>query len=346
MNVKDCKVIDLFCGIGGLTHGFVLEGFEVIAGLDIDSSCSYAYQTNNNAQFIQSDIRLLESEKLKNLFSDAKVKVLIGCAPCQPFSKYAFKPAKKNNDWELVKKFAELIQELRPEIVSMENVPLLRHHEVFKQFCKTLKSLGYSVSWSVIYGPDYGLPQERERLVLLASLLGDISILDKTYRKEDYQTVRDAIGNLPPISSGESHNEDPLHKASRLSEKNLERIKASKPGGTWHDWPSELVAKCHTRDSGKGYTSVYGRMEWDKPSPTITTQFLGFGNGRFGHPEQNRGISIREGAILQTFPQTYKFFETTNPISLHTLTKHIGNAVPVILGKVIAQSILNHLEGK
>ena len=155
--------------------------------------------------------------------------------------------------------------------------------------------------------------------------------------------MRDAIKSIQPIRAGQSAKRDRLHIASDLSDKNMKRIRASIPGGSWRDWPKHLVAKCHRETSGKNYVSVYGRMEWDKPAPTITTQCYGFGNGRFGHPSQSRAISLREAAILQSFPRRYKFVEKKDPIEFRTLGRLIGNAVPVKLGEAIGKSIMLHV---
>jgi len=151
------------------------------------------------------------------------------------------------------------------------------------------------------------------------------------------------IKKLPRVDSGGVSPNDPLHRARRLGPLNLKRIRASKPGGTWHDWPEDLRADCHKKESGASYKSVYGRMQWSEPSPTITTLFHGFGNGRFGHPEQDRALTLREGAMLQTFPETYAFAEHGAPISFDAIGRHIGNAVPVDLGRVIGRSIARHL---
>ena len=156
-------------------------------------------------------------------------------------------------------------------------------------------------------------------------------------------TVRQVIGSLPAIRAGESHPEDGLHMAPALSTLNLSRIKVSIPGGTWRDWPIELLASCHKKATGATYPSVYGRMEWDRPAPTITTQCFGYGNGRFGHPEQNRAISLREAAMLQTFPKTYAFSPEGTPVKFSRMGRLIGNAVPVRLGEVIAKSLVNHV---
>jgi len=155
--------------------------------------------------------------------------------------------------------------------------------------------------------------------------------------------VRDAISHLPPIGAGEVCESDRMHQSSMLSPINLQRIRSSKPGGTWRDWQSGIVANCHKKSTGRTYPSVYGRMGWDKPAPTITTQFYGFGNGRFGHPEQNRAISLREGAILQSFPDDYAFARDDEPILKKSIGRLIGNAVPVKLGEAIGKSILYHI---
>jgi len=191
---------------------------------------------------------------------------------------------------------------------------------------------------------DYGIPQHRQRLVLLASRLGPIRLLSPSELGGDRTTVRQSIADLPPLRAGERDRTDLLHQASILSELNRKRIEASKPGGTWRDWERKLVADCHKKRTGKTYPSVYGRMQWDEPAPTITTQFFGFGNGRFGHPEQDRAISLREGAILQSFPKDYEFVPPGDPIHKKSVGRLIGNAVPPTLGEVIGLSVLEHVD--
>ena len=189
---------------------------------------------------------------------------------------------------------------------------------------------------------EYGVPQQRRRLVLLASRLGPVTLLHPASCGGRPATVRQAIGGLPPLEAGAEDPRDPLHRCSALSAANLSRIRASRPGGTWRDWPEELVAVCHTKRTGRTYPSVYGRMSWDAPAPTITTQFYGFGNGRFGHPEQDRAISLREGAILQGFPNDYAFVPRGAAVRRKTIGRLIGNAVPVTLGEVIGRSLMSH----
>lgn len=354
--VKSCEeeplnmpyaAVDLFCGVGGLTKGLEQAGINVIAGIDFEPSCQYAYEENNNAKFIQKDITKVTSEELKQLYpDDIDIHILAGCAPCQPFSKYTQRYRKdgyKDEKWRLLYSFGQLAKEIRPEIVAMENVPELEKTPVFSDFIGELKESGYHIFHQVVFCPDYGVPQNRKRLILLASLLGEIVLIPKTHTPNTYVTVRDAIGDLPPLVAGSTDPNDLLHSATQLSEKNLKRIRQSVPGGTWRDWDIELQLKCHKKRTGKTYPSVYGRMVWDAPSPTITTQFYGYGNGRFGHPEQDRALSLREGAILQSFPRDYKFIRSTDILNKHQLGLQIGNAVPVRLGEVIGISIIEHI---
>ncbi len=342
--------VDLFCGAGGLTHGLRQAGINVVLGIDVDECCRHAFEANNDpANFLARDIAEISGTELDRTMGRGRVRVLAGCAPCQTFSKYTQGLDNQNDPkWPLLGEFARLVNETQPEIVSMENVPDLQRHGVFADFIACLEDLGYWFESDprkrIVACDDYGVPQRRQRLVLLASNLGPIGLIPKTHTGKKKRTVRDAISTLPPLRDGETHDNDPLHRSSRLSPLNKERIQHSRPGGSWSDWPKSLRAACHTVDTGKGYPSVYGRMTWDEPSPTITTQFYGYGSGRFGHPTQARGMSLREGAILQSFPSGYEFFESGSRYSLQAVGRMIGNAVPVRLGKVIGMSIMKHLE--
>ncbi|TNC79478.1 MAG: DNA (cytosine-5-)-methyltransferase [Oleiphilus sp.] len=344
--MKKISCIDLFCGAGGLTHGFVLEGLPVVAGIDMDPACRYPYEANNNAEFIERDISTVTSSELNSLFGDAEIRVLAGCAPCQPFSTYAqrYELDGRDGKWGLLYEFARLAEGTKPDVITMENVPTVARHEVFQDFVQSLEKLGYSVWFDVVDSSQYGVPQTRKRMVLLASLHGKMSMIAPTVERP--KTVKEAIGRLRPLNAGESAPRDRLHVSSTLSDKNLKRIRASKPGGTWRDWPRDLVADCHRSDSGKTYSGVYGRMEWDKPAPTMTTQCFGFGNGRFGHPEQDRAITLREAAIIQSFPRNYAFVAKHEDVSMKVLGRLIGNAVPVELGRAIARSIDDHLSAQ
>lgn len=343
------SAIDLFCGIGGLSYGLQKAGISVLAGVDVDKSSEFAYTKNVKTDFILKDIEKLKGEDLNKKYWNKKnqIKILAGCAPCQPFSTHSnkIKNRKQTGKWRLISQFKRLVSETKPEIVTMENVTNLANQPIFRNFVNFLKKEGYFVSYSNVYCPDYGIPQKRRRLVLLASKYGEISLIPKTHSPENYVTLKQAIGHLPPVQSGEILESDPLHKTTKLSAINLKRIKASKPNGTWRDWSKDLQLECHKKASGQSYQSVYGRMSWDEPSSTITTQFYNYGTGRFGHPKQNRALTIREAAILQTFPVGYKFYKNRKEIIITQLGVHIGNAVPVELGVVIGKSIKKHIEG-
>lgn len=334
--------VDLFCGAGGLTHGLQMAGINVCLGVDIDPACEYPYTANNNAEFLLKSVSELSAQDLNSYYKKDGVSLLAGCAPCQTFSTYNQKATEKDKRWWLLMQFSRLVDKLSPDLVTMENVPRLIEQNVFEKFVNNLEKCGYSVTSQVVNCADYGVPQQRNRLVLLASKLGPIKLLSPADFGKKPTTVKEAIGNLPPLAAGAIHPKDPLHQCSALSKTNLRRIRASIPGGTWRDWPKGLVAKCHKRKSGKTYPSVYGRMNWADPAPTMTTQFFGFGNGRFGHPKQNRAISLREGAILQSFPPDYKFAAPDTKICHKSIGRLIGNAVPVTLGEVIGISLLTH----
>lgn len=337
------KAVDLFCGVGGLTRGLEKAGIDVRLGVDVDPDCKYPYAVNNGAQFLLKSVSNLSASDLLDAVKGARFTLLAGCAPCQPFSTYQQKLGPSDDRWHLLRHFGRLAKEIKPDLITMENVPNLEKQAVFRAFVASLRRMGFNVTYDVLNCADFGVPQQRRRLVLLASRLGPID-LPRPKPKVGYKTVKDAIGNLPPLRAGEVCERDPFHMASELSELNLRRIRTSRPGGTWRDWNKKLVADCHKRSSGKTYPGVYGRMAWDEPAPTMTTQFFGFGNGRFGHPEQDRAISLREGAILQSFPKGYKFVPKGSPIHIKRVGRLIGNAVPVKLGEAIGKAILAHVE--
>lgn len=335
--------VDLFCGVGGLTHGLTRAGVQVRLGVDLDPACRFPMEANNAAKFMEADVAEIEPSDILSAFEGSQVTLLAGCAPCQPFSSYSQSARRDgpHEDWELLSSFSDLVLAVKPTLVTMENVPPLRKQTIFKDFVAALMGARYFVSVAVVDGRDIGLPQRRQRLVLVASLLGPITIPEAA---KPAVTVRDAIFGLPPIEAGDADPNDPLHTSASLSELNLERIRHSKPGGTWRDWPESLVAACHTRQTGSTYPSVYGRMEWDQPAPTMTTQCYGFGNGRFGHPEQDRAISLREAAMLQSFPKDYAFIPDNAAVNFNTLGRMIGNAVPVLLGEYIGGILVDHVK--
>lgn len=356
MNKYDIKVsskhpiieaIDLFCGIGGLSFGMKNRGIQILAGYDLDYTCKYAFEANNNAVFHHKDIKKVTPEEISSTYSSHSIKLLAGCAPCQPFSSYAFKNKKKDsNKYDLLYEFGRLVKGVNPDIVTMENVAQIltfKEKPVLSDFVSLLEDENYYVSVEKVFCPDYGIPQSRKRLVLLASKFGKIDLISPTHTPSNYVTVEDTIGGLPKLNAGEVDKQDSLHRAKALSPLNMKRIQSTPYGGSWRDWPEDLLLQCHKSENGRSFGSVYGRMVWEKPAPTMTTQCTGLGNGRFGHPTQNRAISIREAALIQTFPKTYKFFPDEKGIAITKASRYIGNAVPPKLGEIIAESIICHL---
>lgn len=349
--IREFQAVDLFCGVGGLSYGMKQNGINIAAGIDFDATCEFAFCTNVRSRFIHKDILEVTGKEIMDLYSKGKRRILVGCAPCQPFSNHTYKIknkkdiSKEDNRWSLLNEFSRLINETQPEIVSMENVPKIVNHAIFDDFIKNLHQNGYFISSynKPVYCPDYGIPQRRQRLVLLASKLGPIELIPSTHSV--YQTVKDAIKDVRPIAHGEVDVHDILHRARKLSPLNLRRIKALKEGESWTSFEDQdLVAPCHKAENGKKFTSVYGRMSWNDVAPTITTHCIGLSNGRFGHPEQDRAISLREAALLQSFPASYQFVSATYPFSVGAIARHIGNAVPPRLGEVIAKSIKLHID--
>ena len=337
------EAVDLFCGIGGLTHGLINAGINVLAGLDNDKSCAASYENNNKSKFITADIAEYDFNDMKSLYSRDSTRILVGCAPCQPFSSHSFKSKNKESDerWGLIDYFLKAVDVLEPDIISMENVRGITRTDIFKDFVEALRQRDYHIDYKIVYCPEYGIPQNRSRLVLLGSKLGQINVPEKTHEKKDYVNIRDIIKDLPALKAGDICESDPVHRVPKLSPLNIKRIKQSKPRGSWKDWDETLLPDCYRRQSGQTYTSVYGRMAWDEPSSTITTQFFCYGSGRFGHPTQDRALSMREGALLQTFPMDYDFGEITSTV---TLGRQIGNAVPPDLAFIIGQAITEHVK--
>ena len=240
--------------------------------------------------------------------------------------------------------FAALVEGCRPDLVFVENVPGLQklgaRSQPFGGFVKQLEEAGYELDYRPIKLAKFGIPQSRRRLVLMGSRHGKVYLPEETHGpgapNERYATVRDWIAHLPPIQAGEEHQDIPNHRAANLSVRNLQRIEATPEGGGNRDWPIDLTLECHKGFSG--YSDVYGRMSWDAPASGLTTRCTSYSNGRFGHPEQHRAISIREAACLQTFPEDYVFEG-----SMASMARQIGNAVPVRLAKLIGSQFIEHL---
>ena len=344
------KVFDFFCGCGGASCGFRQAGMDIVYGLDCDKVSQSSFRRNfPAAAFESSDIRNVEAVSLRTLVNAHRPSPVLfcGCAPCQPFSKQntVRPPRGKDERVPLLSHFARMVETCRPDIVFVENVPgiqkLGRKTQPFGGFLDRLESAGYHVTYEAVSLMKYGVPQSRCRLILLASLHGPMELPPKTNGPgtpcRRYETVHDWIGQLPPIAAGQTHPVVSNHRAAALSPRNLERIRATPEGGGHRDWPKRLRLKCHADTAG--YSDVYGRMSWNRPASGLTTRCISYSNGRFGHPSQDRAISVREAACLQTFPADYVFEG-----SLNAMAKQIGNAVPTRLTERIGQHVIEHLE--
>lgn len=343
------KAIDFFCGAGGMTYGFRQAGINVIAGIDIDNNCQKTYEKNNQGSvFIQSDISQLTPIQLQK---QLKIKrnddnlVFIGCSPCQYWSIINTDKTKARKSKSLLKNFQQFVDYFMPGYIAIENVPGIlnkKNETVLSEFLAFLYGK-YEVKSAIVNMNNYGVPQKRKRFSLIASRISkDISLLLPTC-SEEKPTVKQTIGiknGFCKIPAGYKDNSLFLHSTMKLSEKNIERLKKTpKDGGNrlaWKDIP-ELQLKAYIGKDNY-FSDVYGRMSWNAPAPTITTKFFSLSNGRFGHPEENRSLSIREGAALQTFPNDYQFLAGT----LQKNATLIGNAVPPEFAKRIGIALIQH----
>ena len=338
---KDIIAIDCYCGAGGLTRGLREAGIAVVKGIDNDATSRDTYEKNNpGAAFMEADMRKVTPEQvMQGIQRDGKRLLLAGCAPCQPFSRQNAMGTDRHKRRSLISHFGMLVSRIKPEFVLIENVPGFRDesNSYHKDFTEMLKTLEYSFDEGVLNAVDYGIPQSRRRYVMLASKNGTIRLPKKTHGPtlRRYRTVKDTISRLPELAAGEISTRIKNHTSSRLHPINLERIKRIQHDGDGREkFPHSLTLSCHVGHSG--HTDVYGRMAWDKPAPTMTCRCTSLSNGRFGHPEQNRALSVREAALLQTFPRKYVFYAT------HTHnTRHVGNAVPVRFAKKLGRVIMN-----
>lgn len=336
------RALDFFCGAGGLSCGLRNAGVDVTAGFDKDARCSKTYEYNNpGSKFHEADIRHISLETLRKATGiiDFTNMLFAGCAPCQPFSKHQ-KGSKIKKDATLLLQFGRLIEAAKPAFVFMENVPgivKVPGFNTFKRFLVILNKTGYKFDYKVVDAKGYGVPQSRKRVVLLATRIGEVSIPAPVFgmSKVPFRTVREAISSFPSIKAGETHPNIPNHTAAALREINIRRmIMTPKNGGDRSAWPEKLKVRCH-QNKYKGHTDVYGRMYWGNPAPALTSRCNSVSNGRYGHPEQDRAISLREAAAIQSFPDDYIFFGNKNHIALQ-----IGNAVPVLLAQIMAEELL------
>lgn len=364
------KVFDFFAGCGGTSKGFETAGMQTVFAVDNDTYAAKTFVRNfKGARFLQEanfygplpetsfllkNIEEVPTAALQPLianFADHPI-LFSGCAPCQPFSNQKTQRPQHDTRKTLLREFQRFVEYYKPEFVFIENVPgmqkVVGKDGPFDDFLTALDKLGYSKDYRVVSAQRYGIPQKRRRLVLIASRLDIIKIPPETYgpgtSNPQYSTPKDWMKDFPSIEAGETNDTIPNHRAMKLSELNLQRIRATPIGGDRRSWSKELKLKCHT-NGYTGHTDVYGRIKWDELSSCLTTKCTSLSNGKFGHPEQNRAISAREAACLQTFPKDFVF---EGGVTL--VAKQIGNAVPVLLaqqfGENFNQHLKNHLAGK
>ncbi|WP_224995030.1 DNA cytosine methyltransferase [Cesiribacter sp. SM1] len=344
-NTSALKAVDFFCGAGGVTCGFLKAGINVLGGIDIDETCKETYEKNNNSKFIHSDISKYKPEQLQkdlNITPNDDNLIFIGCSPCQYYTIINTSKEKSAKSRLLLEDFKKFVDYFRPGFIFIENVPGLESKkesplQTFKQY---LYETGYFIDDKIINALDYEVPQNRKRYVLLASRITNVIAIPKLKCGKG-MTVRNFISEekgFDRIPAGHKDLTDFQHSCAGLQAINIARLRSTPPdGGTrlaWKDDP-ELQLPCYVGKDDLFY-DVYGRMYWDQPSPTITTKFYSTSNGRFAHPEQNRAISIREGAVLQSFPLDYKFYSN----SIEKAARMIGNAVPPNMARKIGQEII------
>lgn len=347
MTAKTLKVVDFFCGAGGMTQGMKMAGLRVLAGIDIDPDCQATYKANHpKSKFFLEDVRKIPLDFLKKkcgVKHNDDHLVFTGCSPCQYWTFLNTTKDSSKATKGLLSEFWNFVDHYKPGYVVVENVPGIKTRSTesgLDKFCALLEEAGYGVAHKVINAADYGVPQSRRRFVLIASRVKKSINIPQPAEKQ--ALLKEFIGKrngFPALKAGNRDSNDFMNTVASLSEKNLKRLKATpKNGGTrmaWKDDP-ELQLKTYRGKDGS-FRDVYGRLRWNKPASTITTRFNGISNGRFAHPVENRGLSLREGAALQTFENDYIF----KSASAKTVAKLIGNAVPPQLACKIAESIHN-----
>jgi DNA (cytosine-5)-methyltransferase 1 len=346
------KAVDFFCSGGGMSYGMQNAGIDIIAGIDFDPKCEATYKANiKKAEFILADVFRLKETELESRLSLQKNDdnlVLIGCSPCQYWSTINTDKSKSNATKNLLKEFRRFVEYFSPGYVVVENVPGVlskKRQSGLSGLINWLKKNKYKVHYDVHEVSHYGVPQHRKRFTLIANRITKKKI--SPIKSERKLTVRDVIGvpnGFPAVNAGNRDTSDFMHTVAGLKEINIQRLlRTKKDGGTRIAYANieGLAPNCHKNDS-ENFKDTYGRMWWDRPSPTITTKFFSISNGRFAHPEENRAISLREGAVLQSFPRNY-IFKTT---SIENTARMIGNAVPPKYAESIGNAIVqNHQHG-
>lgn len=331
--------IDLFAGVGGLTEGMHQAGFDTKMAFEIDSLASKAYKLNHETtEVITKDIRNVDIDEVRKKLNGEIIHLLAGCPPCQGFSSMR-RLNRKNEVFDerndLINEYVRFVIELKPYTFMMENVPALEKYDLFISAIETFKEVGYKVDYKVVNVKDYGVPQSRRRLVLVGSRLGEINVAEPVNKKV---TVKEVIGDLPlPEMS-----DDPLHT---IFPKHIPEIQnlirdIPKNGGSRKDLGPNRQLKCHQKPN-VGFNDVYGRLRWDDYSTTITGGCLNPSKGRFLHPEQDRCISAREAALLQSFPPYYKFPLDAPKTNIALM---IGNALPPEFSRIQSRNLELHIK--
>ena len=342
------KAIDFFCGAGGLTRGLLDAGIKVLAGVDNDERLQETYTHNNKpSRFINKDIDKIKIHELRKelKIQDEDTTLYAACTPCQPFSTLSRQISDDDDRKILLLTFAKIVKECPPDFILVENVPGLNNgsgKEIYKKFKKILKACGFSNRVAgLLDAKHFGVPQARKRFILLASKEGSISLPIPITDSSQLVTVRDCIEEYPEIDDGEESEDCLNHKARKLKPHHKAIVEAvPEDGGSRGDiTDTSILLKCH-QEKPDSHTDVFGRMAWDKPAPTLTSRCADIYSGRFVHPKQDRGLSLREAAALQTFEDNYEFFGT----SISGIARQIGNAVPVELAKRLGESIINSFQ--
>ena len=336
------KAIDFFCGAGGLTRGLLNAGIEVLAGVDNDERLRETYIHNNEpSRFINSDINKIQIHRLREILGiqDQDATLYAACTPCQPFSTLNRLQGKDKRKILLLS-FARIVKESPPDFIIVENVPGLNNaigKEIYKKFLKALKKCGFTEAADLLDAKHFEVPQTRKRFILVASRHGSISLPSPETDANRFTTVRECIEKYPVIANGEASTAYANHIAKKLKPHLLRIVEAvPKDGGSRQDVAdTSILLECHQRNPNV-HKDVFGRMVWDAPSPTLTCRCIDVYCGRFTHPEQDRGISLREAAALQTFGDDYEFFGK----SFLGISRQIGNAVPVKLAEQLGKSII------
>ncbi|MEE4802249.1 DNA cytosine methyltransferase [Pseudomonas alliivorans] len=328
--------VDLFCGSGAVTEGLKQEGFDVIAAVDNDAVACKTYAMNHpEVQLYSQDIIRLSPHEIKKKLNGRKLDLLVVCAPCQPFSNQNRKKAQTDPRAQLIFESIKFAEALCPDVIFFENVPGIIKAGLVENLTASLWKLGYRLSAPLkVDAASLGVPQRRERCILIAAKRKAlVNKFGKGLPEKKSRTVFEAIGSLPSLMSGES-SDDPLHRARNHHPITLERLACiPKDGGSRHSLPPHLVLACH-KGKHNDFPDVYGRLAWADVAPTLTTGCTDLTRGRFAHPRDDRALTLREAALLQTFPVNYKFFGNSGQVA-----RQIGNAVPVDMVREIAAHI-------